>query len=438
MSGGGPRRGRPSGRAAGPKAAPRAGAKSGSRGARKGAGEGAARSVDALAALALEAVLGFQSPADAVIRRFFADHREMGRRDRGHVAELVFDVLRNRRLYAHLAQSGTGPLPARLLAVAAARASIETAGLPAAVRLSLPDWLFERLSARMDPPALEALGAAMLEPAPLDLRVNPLKADRDTVLRELAAEGIDAVASGLAPLGIRVAGKPALERARVFEQGLVEVQDCGSQLIAHLVAPRRGQTVIDFCAGAGGKTLALAGLLRGTGQVFACDVSTARLQRLRPRLARSGATNVQPFGIDSEADPKLERLAGRSDAVLVDAPCSGTGTLRRNPDLKWRLRPEDVVELQAKQRAILAAAARLVRVGGVLVYATCSLLDEENDGIRRWFEAGHPGWEVEPAAEVLERQGARVSPAIDADCLSLRPDLHGTDAFYAVRWVRRR
>lgn len=406
-------------------------------GARGAAARAPAASLPELTEQALEAALRFDAPADTVIRRFFADHREMGRRDRGVVAERVFDVLRNRRLYAHLAQSGGGTMASRMLAISAARDRLDVTGIAPAVRLSLPDWLFERLFAGLDPAAMESLGRAMLEPAPLDLRVNPLKSDRDSVLRQLAADGIEAQASALAPLGIRVSGKPALERSQAFGQGLVEVQDCGSQLIAHLVAPRRGQTVFDFCAGAGGKTLALAGLLRGTGQVFACDVSVARLQRLRPRLARSGATNVQPFGIDSEVDRKLERFAGRVDAVLVDAPCSGTGTLRRNPDLKWRLNQEDVSQLQAKQRAILASAARLVRVGGALVYATCSLLDEENDGVRRWFESQHPGWEIDPAPAVLQRQGVVLDPVLDPDCMVLRPDLHGTDAFYAVRWVRR-
>jgi 16S rRNA (cytosine967-C5)-methyltransferase len=283
---------------------------------------------------------------------------------------------------------------------------------------------------------VEALGVAMLEPAPLDLRANLLRADRDSAIAALRAQGIECEPSALAPTGIRVAGKPALERTAAFRDGLVEVQDCGSQLVAELVAPRRGQTVIDFCAGAGGKTLALAALLRGSGQVFACDVSTARLQRLRPRLARSGATNVQPFGIDSEADPKLVRMEGKADAVLVDAPCSGTGTLRRNPDLKWRQDESDITELVAKQRAILAAAARLVRPGGVLVYATCSLLDEENGEVRRWFEESHPGWEVDPAAAVLARRAVDLSPLLDDECLVLRPDTHDADAFFAVRWVR--
>jgi 16S rRNA (cytosine967-C5)-methyltransferase len=285
---------------------------------------------------------------------------------RAEVAELVFDVLRNRRLYASLAQSAGGSLPARMLALSRERAQIRTAGLAPEIRLSLPDWLYERLAARMPKDELESLGASMLKPAPLDLRTNLLKGDRDTALASLRSEGIDCEPSALAPLGIRVAGKPALERTRAFNEGLVEVQDCGSQLIALLCAPRRGQTVVDFCAGAGGKTLALAALLRGTGQIFACDVSVGRLQRLRPRLARSGASNVQPYGIDNELDPKLERLAGRADVVLVDAPCSGTGTLRRNPDLKWRMDDAGVAELTARQGSSLAAAPA-VRPGGALV-----------------------------------------------------------------------
>jgi 16S rRNA (cytosine967-C5)-methyltransferase len=409
------------------------GARNGGRGVRRDDG-----GQESLAAQALAAALRFDAPADVVMRRFFAANPQMGRGDRARVAEQVFDVLRNRRLYAHLAQSRGGPVPATLLAISAESATLELAGLSPEVRFSLPDWLYQRLSARLDAGELETLGAAMLQAAPLDLRANLLKGSRDEAIRSLRAESIECVPLPLAPCAIRVRGKPALERTAAFRDGLVEVQDAGSQLIAELVAPRRGQTVIDFCAGAGGKTLALAAALRGSGQVFACDVSSARLQRLRPRLARSGASNVQPFGIDSEADPKLARLEGRADAVLVDAPCSGTGTLRRNPDLKWRQPESAIDELIAKQRSILTAAARLVRPGGALVYATCSLLDEENDQIRRWFESSNPEWTVEPAAELLQRRGAALEPVLDQDCLRLRPDTHDVDAFYAVRWIRPR
>ncbi len=420
----------------GAKGARKGGRRAIAKGARKTGGGGEGGGADTLVVQALAQALEFDAPADVVLRRFFAKHPQMGRRDRAEVAERVFDVLRNRRLYAHLAQAGSGPLAARLVDVSRNSARIDASALPAALRFSLPDWLWTRLSERLDARQQEALGAAMLRPAPLDLRVNLLKSDREGALRALADDGIACEAAALVATGIRVEGKPALERTRAFREGLVEVQDCASQLAAELVAPRRGQTVVDFCAGAGGKTLALAALLRGTGQVFACDVSNARLQRLRPRLVRSGASNVQPFGIDNEHDPKLGRLEGRADAVLVDAPCSGTGTLRRNPDLKWRLKESDLAELVAKQRSILDAAARLVRPGGALVYATCSLLDEENDGIRRWFEAAHPDWAVEAAEPVLARRDARIAPVLDPDSLLLRPDTHECDAFYAIRWIR--
>jgi 16S rRNA (cytosine967-C5)-methyltransferase len=407
------------------------------RGRRRPARGDAPQSFDQLAQAAVGEMLSLAEPADQHLRRFFAAHPAMGRADRGRLAEMAYDILRQRRLYAQFAQSGSGPLPARLIAVHQARERLVTDGMAPAVRLSLPDWLAERLAAALDPAALESLGAALLRPAPLDLRVNLLRTDPAAALAALAAEGIAAQPLAIAPLALRVEGKPGLERTAAFRDGLVEVQDAGSQLLAHLVAPRRGQTVVDFCAGAGGKTLALAALLRGSGQVFACDVSAARLSRMRARLARSGASNVQPFGIDSERDPKLDRLAGRADAVLVDAPCSGTGTLRRNPDLKWRFDPGSLPALGASQRAILAAAARLVRPGGALIYATCSLLPEENDAVRRHFEHEHPGWVAESAAESLARQSVRLPATAEVDgALSLRTDLHGTDSFYAVRWLR--
>jgi 16S rRNA (cytosine967-C5)-methyltransferase len=388
-----------------------------------------------LAQAAVARLLEPTEPADRILRRFFAAHPSMGRADRGRLAEAAWDILRNRRLYARAAESGRGPLAARLLAVQAARDRIEVAGLPRAVRLSLPDWLDQRLSASLPDAELETLGRTLLEPAPLDLRVNLLRGDLAAARAALAEEGVQADPVALAPLALRVHGKPALEKTRAFREGLVEVQDAGSQLLAHLLAPRRGQTVVDFCAGAGGKTLALAALLRGTGQVYACDVSAARLSRMRERLARSGASNVQPFGIDSEHDPKLERLAGRADAVLVDAPCSGTGTLRRNPDMKWRFDPVSLPALGTTQRSILRAAARLVKPGGTLVYATCSLLAEENDAVRADFERDHPDWRVQPAAALLAGQGI-VLPDPDAPALRLRPDRDGTDGFYAVRWHR--
>ena len=414
------------------------------RGARREAprgprGRGATPTLEALQRDALARVLRFEAPADAVLRAFFRQHPVLGRRDRGEIAEAVFDVLRNRRLYAHLAQSQAGPLESRLLALSRERRDghLEVPALPFAVRFSLPDWLAETLVADYGAARAEALAVALLEGAALDLRVNALKSDPDAVAASLVAAGIEARALPQWPGALRVTGKPALERSAAFEAGWCEVQDLGSQLLAALVAPRRGQTVVDLCAGAGGKTLALAAAMRSTGQVYACDVSAPRLLRMRRRLERCGATNVQPMAIAHERDARLERLHARADAVLVDAPCTGTGTLRRNPDLKWRTEPAGLERLVAAQRAILAAAVPLVRPGGSLVYGTCSLLARENDEQVAWFEAQHPDWLRRPAGDVLLGQGARLDPQATADgLLRLLPDRDGCDGFFAVRWER--
>lgn len=415
-----------------------------------------ARSIIRALAIALDS----ERPVDWQLRQFFRNHPSLGRRDRGLVAETLFDVLRNRRLYLHLAQGGNGSLERRLMLLswswAGRRATdnriaelddaerrwldrilqVRLDDLPPALSLSVPDWLYERLQASAGDEATRSMLAALLAPAPLDLRVNLLKATRDDVLAALAQSDIRAQALDSVPTAIRVEGKPALERTAPFEAGWVEVQDAGSQALAYLAAPRRGQIVVDFCAGAGGKSLAMATLMRDSGQLFACDVSLTRLQKLRPRLARAGVSNIQPFAIDNERDPKLVRLASKADVVLVDAPCSGLGTVRRNPDLKWRWQMSDIAELQAKQISILQAAAELVKPGGVLVYATCSLLAEENEEVCAAFERNHPQWLLEPADAVLAQSNVLTSGNIAGPYLKLRPDLHGTDGFFAARWRR--
>ncbi len=440
----------------------------------KGSNRAVRRGEPDLLGRALAEALSLRLPADAVLRTFFREHPELGRRDRADLADTVFDVLRHRRLYAHFAQAGDGAIEERLIQLSRAwRARTASAGtsagtsvapgrrapettrdlatpdwlnrigaadlnsLPAAVALSLPDWLFEALCERFGEEEARALGRSLLEPAPLQLRANALKVRREALIEQLGAEGIRARAIAAVPGALEVEGHPALERSAAFEAGAFEVQDAGSQLLALLVGARRGQRVIDLCAGAGGKTLALAAMMNSLGQVFACDVSTARLQRLRPRLTRSGATNVQPFAIDSLADRKLERLAARAHAVLVDAPCTGTGTLRRNPDLKWRFGPDDLLRLCDEQRAILSAAARLVAPDGVLVYATCSLLAAENEEQAQWFEASHPEFQREDAAALLSAAGAVLPANAFRDrALVCLPHRHGTDAFFGVRWRR--
>ncbi|CAH2777936.1 MAG: tRNA/rRNA cytosine-C5-methylase [uncultured Caballeronia sp.] len=400
-------------------------------------------------------VLRFSGPADAATSRFFRAHPKLGHGERGVIAEAVFAVLRRKMEFSHLAESGSGS-QARCFALLglmqtagltalkpfvsadeyqwlAQVSKIDPASLPVRVRTNLPQWIYDVLSKRFEPEELAQLAAALNYPAPLDLRANPIRASRDDVLKALTGAGIDVGEMPYAPFGIRVDGKPVLTRLPPFQEGWIEVQDEGSQLVCSLMAPRRGEMVVDFCAGAGGKTLALGAMMRSTGRLYAFDVSDRRLAKLKPRLARSGLSNVNPVLIDSEHDAKIKRLAGKIDRVLVDAPCSGLGTLRRNPDLKWRQSPVTVAELTLKQLSILTSAARLVKTGGRLVYATCSMLEAENEGTVAQFLETHPNFRVVPTRDVLAEQ------RIDLDTgefLSLWPHRHGTDGFFAAVFER--
>ncbi|WP_434735463.1 RsmB/NOP family class I SAM-dependent RNA methyltransferase [Candidatus Accumulibacter necessarius] len=395
-------------------------------------------------------------PADQVVSHYFRQHRELGHADRGFVAEAVFAVLRRKRsLSARCADEVTSR---RLLLAALAclqgmnrrelegvlsesegkwlaqAKAVKMEELPPAVRLDLPDWLYAEFSAQFGADEVVQLAAGLNQPAPLDLRVNSLKASRQGVLARLLADGLVAESCTYSPLGIRLAGKPALSKHPLFIDGSIEVQDEGSQLLGFLLQPKRGEMVADFCAGAGGKTLLLGALMRSQGRLYAFDVAERRLARLKPRLARSGLSNVHPVRIESERDTRIRRLAGKVDRVLVDAPCSGLGTLRRNPDMKWRQTPASVAELCAQQAAILAAAASLVKPGGRLVYATCSLLEAENEVVVQAFLERHPEFSACSAQEVLARQEI----AIDiGERLRLFPHRHGTDAFYAAVMERK-
>ncbi len=359
-----------------------------------------------LATELLHRVMQFSAPADNVVSDFFRQNRGLGMRERHTLAETTYTVLRQRPLFQHLAQSGKGEIERRLALLgwqgnaAFLRAAlqdhevqwlekvgaVDRTALPDKLRHNLPEWLADRLHAEVGDdfwPLIEALNGS----APLDLRVNTFKAKREAVQAEFKAANIDALPTPYSPWGLRIEGKPALHKLEVFLRGDVEVQDEGSQLLALLTDAKRGEMVVDFCAGAGGKTLALGACMRNTGRLYAFDTSGHRLAALKPRLARSGLSNVHPVQIAHERDDRIKRLAGKIDRVLVDSPCSGLGTLRRNPDLKWRQSPQSVDELRVKQAAILASASRLVKPGGRLVYATCSLLQSENEAIADAFSA---------------------------------------------------
>ena len=411
-----------------------------------------------LATELLHRVLQFKQPADAIVSDFFREHRALGQRERHTLAETTYTVLRQRPLLLHLAQSGRGEMERRLAILGwqgndaflraalddaepawlARVAAIDRSVLPDKLRHNLPDWLAERLQAALGDefwPLVDSLNA----PAPLDLRVNAFKAKRDEVQAAFKAEGVEALPTPYSPLGLRIQGKPALHKLEVFLRGDVEVQDEGSQLLALMLDAKRGEMVVDFCAGAGGKTLALGASMRNTGRLYAFDTSGHRLAALKPRLARSGLSNVYPAQIAHERDERIKRLAGKIDRVLVDAPCSGLGTLRRNPDLKWRQSPQAIDEMRVKQAAILASAARLVKPGGRLVYATCSLLDEENEAITEAFGAASAEqFEVLPAEQALARAHvADAAALVRGDFLRLWPHRHGTDGFFAAVWQRR-
>lgn len=400
---------------------------------------------------ALTLVLPAVSPADVTLQQFFRSHPKLGSRDRGLIAEGVYAVLRRRRLLEHAVPDGNP----RKLALAAllklqgwslqqlvplmrrgddawlgALKTSDNESLPFGVRADLPDWVVDRLRKSMNDDQILALAQGMQSSAPLDLRVNTLRAKRDSVLAQLRQEGIDATATPYSPIGIRLKEKIALNKHPLFLSGDVEVQDEGSQLLGLLVEARRGEMVVDFCAGAGGKALLLGAAMQSQGRVYAFDVSEKRLNNLGPRLKRSGLSNLFPNRIASEHDTKIKRLAGKIDRVLVDAPCTGLGTLRRNPDLKSRQNEVGLGELNQKQGAILASASRLVKPGGRLVYATCSLLREENEDIVAEFLAAHPDFRVVPVSDALAR--LKIEVPGQGEFLRLWPHEHRTDGFFAA------
>jgi 16S rRNA (cytosine967-C5)-methyltransferase len=416
--------------------------------------------IDACADL-LGQVLKLEHPADAVVSRYFREHKALGPRERGTLAETTYNVLRRKLCYEHFAPSGSGARARRLAILGfAGPRDFEKGGLTEQERAwldqcdaidpkdlldrhrhNLPDWLVAPLKDQVGD-EFWTLADSLLEPAPLDLRVNALTDKREDVRHELRLAGIATSDTPFSPWGLRLDTKPAITRLPAFTRGAIEVQDEGSQLLALLLDAKRGEMVVDFCAGAGGKTLAIGATMRNTGRLYAFDTSAHRLDALKPRLARSKLSNVHPAAIAHERDERIKRLAGKIDRVIVDAPCSGLGTLRRNPDLKWRQSPQALQELAAKQRAILQSASRLLKPGGRLVYATCSLLREENEAIAEAFGTENPAFAPMRAAEALapvkiSGAAALCSGGATGDLyLRLWPHRHGTDGFFAAVWVK--
>lgn len=398
----------------------------------------------------LREVLRFTGPADGTLSRYFRDHPRLGSRERGAIAEGIYGLLRNKSVYSSFAESGGGATMRKLTLLGLADAvgidslgglteeetewltrvmQIDRSLLQPSLRANLPLWLFDKFVAQYGEAQALQLADALNQPAPLDLRVNSIKAGREEVAAKLAEAPILCEPTPFSPLGLRVLRKPALQNLPLFKEGAIEVQDEGSQLLSQVVGAKRGEMVVDFCAGAGGKTLSLGAAMRNTGRLYAFDISDKRLAKMKPRVARSGLSNVHPVLIAHERDAKIKRLAGKIDRVLVDAPCSGLGTLRRNPDVKWRQVQESIAELNVKQAAILDSAARLLKAGGRLIYATCSLLDEENEAIVNQFLTAHTDFSLVPMKDVLAEQKI---PLEMQDYLKLLPHLHRTDGFFAA------
>ncbi len=433
------------------------------------------------------------APAERVMVRYLRERRYIGSKDRRALGDLTYRVLRARaRLDWWLEHAGPGPgdgldrprrsvlaalvlidgrtpetlaalfdggtyHPAPLdpderaladaLAGQGAGCGLTDPGQPAWVAAECPEWLWPEFVEAFGAGAAAELGALMGE-APLDLRVNTLKGDRAAARAALAEEGIDAAPTPLSPLGLRAAGRPGLSAGRAYESGLVEIQDEGSQVVALITDARPGMVVLDFCAGAGGKTLALAAAMDNRGRLTALDVDQRRLDRAAGRLKRAGIGNVERHRLDDEA--WLARHAGGFNRVLVDAPCSGTGAWRRQPDARWRLTPETLDGYRGTQARILAQAAPLVAGGGRLIYATCALLPSENRRQVEAFLAARPDFSLLPAAAVwAETLAAMGGPAgapgppprpapFDGPYLLLSPARHGTDSFFAAILERRK
>ena len=400
----------------------------------------------------LERLLSSPQSAEMTLNQYFRERSGFGPQERADLADGVYGLLRKwywllqwapitapRRLILAYWSRTLGMASRELLPLMNAEEQLWMQHIKAqplsqelSIQSDLPDFVIQSLRARYQDSEILELGRSLQQPGTLDLRVNTWRMSRAEALSQLQLE-YSAESTPFSPFGIRMKGKPALYQHPLMKNGIIEVQDEGSQLLGMLVEPKRREMVADLCAGAGGKTLHFGALMNNQGRVYAFDISKKRLEALKPRLKRSGLSNIHPVLLNHERSDRLSRLAGKMDRVLVDAPCSGLGTLRRNPELKWRHNAETVAELVLKQQSILQAAARLVKPGGRLVYATCSLLVQENEAQAAWFNQNFPDFVVVNVSDCLSQ--INWSKA-DDPYLRLSPLSHHTDGFFAAVWQR--
>jgi len=393
--------------------------------------------------------------ADSNLSSFFKKNKNIGKKDRSLIAEIYFNVIRNKR-YLEILGSTNNPLKLILVYLVKVQGrsvrdlsphineedslwlskikSIKINDISLSEKLSLPEWFWLKLIRQYKEKVAIQIANSLLLPAQLCIRVNGLKEkNREKVLSELIQtfhESKDRILkTNLSPIGITLPRGSYIQKIPLFLEGNIEVQDEGSQLLSYLVNPKRGHMVADFCAGAGGKTLAMASLMKNTGRIYSFDISEKRLNNLKIRLKRSGASNISIQRISSENDNKIKRLKEKFDRVLVDAPCTGFGTLRRNPDLKWKHSEESLIELVAKQKAILKSASKLCKKKGLLIYATCSLLDEENELQVESFLLENPGFKLLSKSVILEKYGIVINKE---KYLKLNPLENDTDGFFGA------
>ncbi|MDZ7292893.1 MAG: RsmB/NOP family class I SAM-dependent RNA methyltransferase [candidate division KSB1 bacterium] len=397
-------------------------------------------------------------PADHLIDAFFRQRRYLGSHDRRELAETAYGVLRNLRLLQtlvdkirpgfsadphwlfaayklHVEKISAQVLPAYHLPLSSSEiTSLAAQSLSdiefhnVGIRFSFPDWFVARLQRQMGASETARLLEAMNQPPALTIRVNTLKTTREECLRELQQRGYECTPTALSQEGIRLAKRANLFGLDLFRKGWFELQDEGSQIISYLVDPKPAWRIADVCAGGGGKSLHLAGLMKNRGEVLAFDVVPQRLENLRKRARRAGIHNIRVQLLQPDEVP-IPHL-GQMDAILIDAPCSGTGVLRRNPDAKWKISPAKVQEMADKQNQILRHYAALLKPGGRLVYATCSLLMEENEEVVQFFLTTHPDFKSADAAAILQRY--QLASLANGGAVYLFPHRHGTDGFFAT------
>ncbi|MDI2111881.1 RsmB/NOP family class I SAM-dependent RNA methyltransferase [Commensalibacter nepenthis] len=403
------------------------------------------------------------APADATANRFFRQRRYIGGGDRRYVSAQIWEIMRHhRKLQWWLKRIGS-PINPRMMAAAFLMLNGKTLAevsqlfsgekyaplpltqneglflqsledkelfydeMPKAVRYEIPDWVYPMLEQQFgDDIDIEL--SALLEPASLDLRVNLLKEERETAKEMLKQEGIASENMSLSPWGLRVEGRQSVTSTNLFKDGIIEIQDEGSQLIALMTGVTSQMRVLDFCAGAGGKTLAMAMMMQNKGQIIASDVHTVRVSAAEKRFRRAGVFNVQTH-LFAEGAKWIKRRVKTFDRVLVDAPCSGTGTWRRNPDARLKFKENDLNELVAKQSEILDSAAKMVKEGGRLIYATCSILQKENQDQIELFLKAHPEFKL-----VCPDTPEGLLPAdfYNSPTFQLTPAQYKTDGFFCA------